>query len=160
MSPSVERGSRTFGIGDRIMFLKNERSLGMKNSSLGTVRTANPISMAIMLDDGRAIAEMREFLDDNQRSLAALQQSASLRITPAALVADIHAAAEAVRAEDRRMLDASREAIDRSVGAINAIVQRGQASDWPPSGMSGLRFDCARVWEPFAAETRKGEYRD
>ncbi|MEW9855767.1 Ti-type conjugative transfer relaxase TraA [Novosphingobium sp. M1R2S20] len=52
----VERGTRDFARGDRVMFLKNERSLGVKNGSLGTIRSVSPISMAVMLDDGRAVA--------------------------------------------------------------------------------------------------------
>jgi len=34
---AAERGRRAFETGDRIMFLKNERSMGVKNGSLGTV---------------------------------------------------------------------------------------------------------------------------
>src|SRR5690606_13739920 len=34
----VTRGTRDFASGDRIMFLRNERGLGVKNGSLGTVR--------------------------------------------------------------------------------------------------------------------------
>jgi Ti-type conjugative transfer relaxase TraA len=52
----VERGSRNFAAGDRVMFLKNERSLGVKNGSLGTIQSVSPISMAALLDDGRAVA--------------------------------------------------------------------------------------------------------
>ncbi|MBB3938897.1 Ti-type conjugative transfer relaxase TraA [Novosphingobium fluoreni] len=58
----VERGSRDFAEGDRVMFLKNERSLGVKNGSLGTIRSVSPISMAVMLDDGRAVAfDLKEY---------------------------------------------------------------------------------------------------
>jgi Ti-type conjugative transfer relaxase TraA len=53
---NVERGSRDFAAGDRIMFLKNERSMGVKNGSLGTIRSVSPIGMAVMLDDGGAVA--------------------------------------------------------------------------------------------------------
>ena len=56
MTLNVERGSRDFAAGDRIMFLKNERSLGVKNGSLGTIRSVSPIGMVVMLDDGRAVA--------------------------------------------------------------------------------------------------------
>lgn len=38
------------------MFLKNERSLGVKNGSLGKVESVTPSRMAVMLDDGRAVA--------------------------------------------------------------------------------------------------------
>ncbi|KTE17668.1 Ti-type conjugative transfer relaxase TraA [Sphingopyxis sp. H115] len=53
---TVERGQRSFAAGDRIMFLKNERDLGVKNGSLGTVQSASPMRMAVMLDDGRSVA--------------------------------------------------------------------------------------------------------
>ena len=33
----TERGAREFAVGDRLYFLRNERSLGVKNGSLGTV---------------------------------------------------------------------------------------------------------------------------
>ena len=52
----AERGARDFASGDRIMFLKNERGMGVKNGSLGTVQSANQFRMAVMLDDGRAVA--------------------------------------------------------------------------------------------------------
>ena len=52
----TERGERRFARGDRIMFLRNERSLGVKNGSLGTIESVAPARMAIMLDDGRAVA--------------------------------------------------------------------------------------------------------
>src|SRR3546814_2774322 len=34
---SAERGAREFATGDRIMFLKNDRGLGVKNGTLGKV---------------------------------------------------------------------------------------------------------------------------
>jgi len=52
----TERGARDFAAGDRVMFLRNERGLGVKNGSLGTVETADPARMSVMLDDGRAVA--------------------------------------------------------------------------------------------------------
>ena len=52
----VERGERTLAQGDRIMFLKNDRGMGVKNGSLGTVQSASPTRMAAMLDDGRSVA--------------------------------------------------------------------------------------------------------
>ena len=52
----VERGDRNFAKGDRVMFLRNDRDLGVKNGSLGTLRSVNAGRMAVMLDDGRSIA--------------------------------------------------------------------------------------------------------
>ena len=53
---SAERGARDFASDDRIMFLKNERSLGVKNGTLGTVEKLSPERMAVRLDDGRSVA--------------------------------------------------------------------------------------------------------
>ncbi|MGX5713203.1 Ti-type conjugative transfer relaxase TraA [Sphingopyxis terrae subsp. ummariensis] len=53
---TVDRGERSFATGDRIMFLRNERDLGIKNGTLGTVQSASPMRVAVMLDDGRSVA--------------------------------------------------------------------------------------------------------
>jgi hypothetical protein len=56
----VERGERTFAVGDRVLFLKNERGLddqdGVKNGTLGTAESVEPNRMAVRLDDGRRVA--------------------------------------------------------------------------------------------------------
>ena len=52
----TERGARMFATGDRVMFLKNERGLGVKNGSLGTVQSLNAMRMQVLLDDGRSVA--------------------------------------------------------------------------------------------------------
>lgn len=52
----VERGERSFAEGDRVMFLRNDRDLGVKNGSLGTLQSVNRQSMAVLLDDGRSLA--------------------------------------------------------------------------------------------------------
>jgi Ti-type conjugative transfer relaxase TraA len=53
---TVERGERMFAENDRVMFLRNERSIGVKNGSLGTVQNVDRMRMAVMLDDGRSVA--------------------------------------------------------------------------------------------------------
>ena len=52
----VERGDRTFAPGDRIMFLRNERSLGVKNGTLGTIERVSEQHMVVRTDDGRRVA--------------------------------------------------------------------------------------------------------
>ena len=52
----TERGEKSFAAGDRIMFLRNERSLGVKNGTVGMVERMGAARMAVLLDDGRAIA--------------------------------------------------------------------------------------------------------
>jgi hypothetical protein len=52
----IERGDRAFASGDRIMFLKNERGLGVKNGTLGTIEKVSPQHIAVRTDDGRSVA--------------------------------------------------------------------------------------------------------
>jgi Ti-type conjugative transfer relaxase TraA len=52
---TVERGDRHFAIGDRIMFLQNERSLGVKNGTLGIIEQVSAQSMTVEIDDGRSV---------------------------------------------------------------------------------------------------------
>lgn len=56
VSVTTERGRREFAAGDRVMFLRNERSLGVKNGTLGVIQSAEPARMAVLLDDGRSVA--------------------------------------------------------------------------------------------------------
>ncbi|ODU19551.1 MAG: Ti-type conjugative transfer relaxase TraA [Sphingomonas sp. SCN 67-18] len=53
---SADRGARQFASGDRLMFLRNERLLGVKNGTLGTIERVSPEGMAVRLDDGRGVA--------------------------------------------------------------------------------------------------------
>src|SRR5579859_5501221 len=52
---TVGRGARHFASGDRVMFLQNERGLGVKNGTLGTVEQASAQSMSVQTDDGRSV---------------------------------------------------------------------------------------------------------
>jgi Ti-type conjugative transfer relaxase TraA len=52
---TVERGDRGFSSGDRVMFLQNERGLGVKNGTLGTIEQVSARSMTIQTDDGRSV---------------------------------------------------------------------------------------------------------
>jgi Ti-type conjugative transfer relaxase TraA len=53
---TVERGERDFAGGDRVMFLQNERGLGVKNGTLGTVEEVSQQSMSVRTDDGHSIS--------------------------------------------------------------------------------------------------------
>jgi hypothetical protein len=53
---TVERGARNFASGDRVMFLQNERGLGVKNGTLGTIEHVSTRSMSVRTDDGRTIS--------------------------------------------------------------------------------------------------------
>jgi hypothetical protein len=49
-SLAIDRGERAFAQGDRVMFLKNDRELGVRNGTLGTVISVNTDSMRVILD--------------------------------------------------------------------------------------------------------------
>ena len=53
---TVERGERSFAAGGRVMFLQNERGLGVKNGTLGTIEQVSEQSMSVRTDDGRSIS--------------------------------------------------------------------------------------------------------
>lgn len=55
VSFTTDRGTRDFAAGDRLMFLRNERSLGVKNGTLGTIERADAGSMTVRLDGGRQV---------------------------------------------------------------------------------------------------------
>jgi hypothetical protein len=59
----TERGERTFAAGDRVMFLRNERSMGVKNGTLGTVERIEGSGLAVRLD-GADRREVRFDLKD------------------------------------------------------------------------------------------------
>ena len=49
----TERGAKEFAAGDRLYFLRNERSLGVKNGSLGTIERIRDGVLDVMLDATR-----------------------------------------------------------------------------------------------------------
>lgn len=53
---TLERGARSFASGDRVMFLQNERGLGVKNGTLGTIEQVSERSMSVRIDDGRNVS--------------------------------------------------------------------------------------------------------
>ncbi|MCF3948363.1 Ti-type conjugative transfer relaxase TraA [Acidiphilium iwatense] len=53
---TIDRGERSFASGDRVMFLQNERGLGVKNGTLGTIEQISERSMSVRTDDGRSVS--------------------------------------------------------------------------------------------------------
>ena len=60
------RGAREFAAGDRIMFLRNEKSLGVKNGTLGTVERIGSGALQVRLDgkdETRVAVETKDYQD-------------------------------------------------------------------------------------------------
>lgn len=53
---TVERGERSLAAGDRVMFLQNERGLGVKNGTLGTIEKVSLQSVLVRTDNGRNVS--------------------------------------------------------------------------------------------------------
>ena len=66
----TERGERMFAPGDRVLFLENDRALGVKNGMLATVEAAQAGRLVVRLDrDGRGDGERIEVRAELYRNL-------------------------------------------------------------------------------------------
>lgn len=65
------KGELAFGVGDRILFLRNERSMGVKNGSLATVEAVKETALQVRLDDGSRLSFDPHFYDHFTHGYAA-----------------------------------------------------------------------------------------
>jgi Ti-type conjugative transfer relaxase TraA len=88
---ATRRGERVFAEGDRIYFLKNERSLGVKNGTLGTVERISGhgagTSLAVRLDTpggagtGRTVAfELKDYAEIDHGYAATVHKSQGVTV--------------------------------------------------------------------------------
>ncbi len=85
---SAERGAREFASGDRIMFLKNERSFGVKNGTLGEIEKVSPDRMAVKLDDGRRLAfDLKDYAHVDHGYAATIHKSQGVTVDRAHVLA-------------------------------------------------------------------------
>ncbi|KKI20354.1 Ti-type conjugative transfer relaxase TraA [Sphingomonas sp. Ag1] len=85
---TVDRGARDFAAGDRIMFLRNERSLGVKNGTLGTLERIEGGHMAVRLDGGgRAAFDLKDYAAVDHGYAATFHKSQGVTVDRAHLLA-------------------------------------------------------------------------
>ena len=162
----TERGERHFARGDRIMFLRNERSLGVKNGSLGTVETVTPARMAVMLDDGRAVAfDLKDYANVDHGYAATIHKAQGVTVDRVHVLAtpglDRHAAYVAFsRHRDRVDLHYGEDDFadrDRLIRALARVRGKDMATDYtvePPiaqqarNPFAGLKLKPTTVIEP------------
>ncbi|WP_283404302.1 Ti-type conjugative transfer relaxase TraA [Sphingopyxis sp. Geo25] len=85
---TVERGERMFAENDRVMFLRNERSICVKNGSLGTVQNVDRTRMAVMLDDGRSVAfDLKDFAHVDHGYAATIHKAQGMTVDRVQLLA-------------------------------------------------------------------------
>ncbi|KAA9010852.1 Ti-type conjugative transfer relaxase TraA [Sphingobium limneticum] len=85
---SAERGPREFASGDRVMFLKNERGLGVKNGTLGQVERVSSDGMAVRLDDGRSVVfDLKDYAHVDHGYAATIHKSQGVTVDRAHVLA-------------------------------------------------------------------------
>tara|TARA_R110001606_G_scaffold399303_1_gene584218 strand:+ start:17929 stop:20451 length:2523 start_codon:yes stop_codon:yes gene_type:complete len=85
---TTERGSRDFASGDRMMFLRNERGIGVKNGTLGTVEAVSPGHMAVRTDDGRSVAfDLKDYAHIDHGYAATFHKSQGVTVDQAHILA-------------------------------------------------------------------------
>jgi Ti-type conjugative transfer relaxase TraA len=67
----TRRGALEFAVRDRLYFLRNEKSLGVKNGSLGTVEKISGGVLQVQLDSGQRLAVDSRFYQDLDHGYAA-----------------------------------------------------------------------------------------
>ncbi|MBY0284273.1 MAG: hypothetical protein K2W81_09955 [Sphingomonas sp.] len=80
-------------------------------------------------DYSATLGQMAEVLKRTAEGIDRVEQSPAVRLSPAALTDEIVKASAEARAEDRALLRETRDALMRSIGRIDGIVERGQAAD-------------------------------
>ena len=145
---SAERGAREFASGDRIMFLKNERGLGVKNGTLGKVERVSADSMAVRLDGGRQVAfDLKDYAHVDHGYAATIHKSQGVTVDQGHVLAtagmDRHAAYVALsRHRDGVQLHYGRDdfADDRRlVRALGRERAKDMASDYSRDSAQDVR---------------------
>lgn len=74
-------GARVFASGDRVMLLKNDRGLGVKNGMLGSVGAVTPTRMTVDLDAGRSVVfDLKDYAHVDHGYAATLHKSQGVTV--------------------------------------------------------------------------------
>ncbi|WP_322966060.1 Ti-type conjugative transfer relaxase TraA [Sphingomonas fuzhouensis] len=130
----ADRGERQFASGDRIMFLRNERGLGVKNGTLGMVEAVSPGRMAVRLDDGRHVGfDLKDYAAIDHGYAATIHKSQGVTVDRTHVLVtpgmDRHAAYVALsRHRDGVQLHYGRDDF-ASDAKLAAVLSRDRAKD-------------------------------
>ena len=85
----TERGERAFAAGDRLLFLRNERSLGVKNGTLGTVDEIRGSSVTVRLDGGdrRVAFDLKDYAHVDHGYASTIHKSQGVTVDQAHVLA-------------------------------------------------------------------------
>ncbi len=144
-SVKTTRGAREIAANDQIMFLRNEKSLGVKNGSLGTVEKINRGVLQIRLDgkdETRVVVDTRDYQDLDHGYASTIHKSQGSTVDRTYILAsrffDRHASYVA--------LSRHREAATLFYGQDEFANPRGQgAAPDPAEARRNLEYTLARA---------------
>ncbi|WP_232793138.1 Ti-type conjugative transfer relaxase TraA [Caulobacter hibisci] len=130
----AERGERSFATGDRLMFLKNDRGLGVKNGMLGEIEQVSPSQMTVRLDAGRSVAfDLKDYAQVDHGYAATIHKSQGVTVDRAHVLAtpglDRHGAYVALsRHRDSVHIHYGRDEFE-DLGKLTRVLSRERAKD-------------------------------
>lgn len=139
---AAERGARNFAPGDRIMFLKNERGLGVKNGTLGTIEQVSTQSMTVRTDDGRDVAfDLKDYNRIDHGYAATIHKAQGMTVDRSHVLAtpgmDAHGSYVALsRHRDGMDLHFGRDDFagqDKLINTLSRDCSKDMASDYEPA---------------------------
>lgn len=145
----AERGARQFASGDRMMFLRNERGLGVKNGTLGTVEAVSAGHMTVRTDAGRSVAfDFKDYAYIDHGYAATFHKSQGVTVDQAHVLAtpgmDRHSAYVGLtRHRDAVQLHYGRDDFadqGRLVSTLSRERTKDMASDYPLADTSARDF--------------------
>ena len=139
---TVERGERSFAAGDRVMFLQNERGLGVKNGTLRTIEQVSAQSMSVQTDDGRSISfDLKDYNKIDHGYAATIHKAQGMTVDRTHVLAtpgmDAHGSYVALsRHRDDMDLHYGRDDFanqDRLVNTLSRDRAKDMATDYDPA---------------------------
>jgi Ti-type conjugative transfer relaxase TraA len=130
----AERGERSFATGDRLMFLKNDRGLGVKNGMLGEIEQVSPTQMTVRLDAGRSVVfDLKDYAQVDHGYAATIHKSQGVTVDRAHVLAtpgmDRHGAYVALsRHRDSVQIHYGRDEFE-DLGKLTRVLSRERAKD-------------------------------
>jgi Ti-type conjugative transfer relaxase TraA len=130
----AERGERSFAPGDRLMFLKNDRGLGVKNGMLGEIERVSPTQMTVRLDAGRSVVfDLKDYAQVDHGYAATIHKSQGITVDRAHVLAtpemDRHGAYVALsRHRDSVQVHYGHDEFE-DLGKLTRVLSRERAKD-------------------------------
>lgn len=130
----AERGERSFATGDRLMFLKNDRGLGVKNGMLGEIEQVSATQMTVRLDAGRSVAfDLKDYAQVDHGYAATIHKSQGVTVDRAHVLAtpgmDRHGAYVALsRHREGVQVHYGRDEFE-DLGKLTRVLSRERAKD-------------------------------